>query len=111
MQTSCLAAFAGTKKERGMEHWQKTRDAVTDDAVSRDLELEHQLSVIYDLPFGMSWIRRHPFLRRFPFSPTFRMRVIDDTNTAVTQEKPILDSNNIDMNGETDGYLDNTSRL
>ncbi|KAK2192536.1 hypothetical protein NP493_28g06024 [Ridgeia piscesae] len=89
----------GTQKERGLEHWQKTREAAT--ALTRDHELEHQLSVIYDLPYGMAWIRRHPFLRRFPFSPTFRMRVVEN-NGVTSQERPILESEKIDMNDRND---------
>ena len=102
---------AGTLKERGIEAWQKTREVRTDVSRASQMELHKQLTLIYDLPFGMAWIRRHPFLRRLPFSPTFGMLVTDDNDLLVSpgQLEPI--SEKIEMFSHGEGTFDSSSNL
>ncbi|XP_033119961.1 solute carrier family 23 member 1-like [Anneissia japonica] len=55
----------GTVEERGILKWQSGQT----DADTNSLE---SVSDIYDLPFGMEYIRRSKICRYLPFSPTFR---------------------------------------
>ena len=102
---------AGTLKERGIEAWQKTREVPTDSSRASQMELNKQLSLIYDLPFGMSWIRRHPFLQRLPFSPTFGMRAMEDDDLLASSGRPAQDSEKIELYSRAEGTFDSSSNL
>ncbi|XP_033106575.1 solute carrier family 23 member 1-like [Anneissia japonica] len=54
----------GTFTERGVDTWQRGQTIDTDTTVS--------LYDCYDLPLGMSYIRRSTLWRYLPFSPTFK---------------------------------------
>ncbi|CAH1789115.1 unnamed protein product [Owenia fusiformis] len=57
-------SIPGTDKERGISQWkQQTSD---DDPYVNDL------LAMYDLPFGMGFIKKHKFFQYLPFSPTFK---------------------------------------
>ncbi|CAH1793746.1 unnamed protein product [Owenia fusiformis] len=57
-------SIPGTDKERGISQWkQQTSD---DDPTVSDL------LVMYDMPFGMDFIKKHRFFQYLPFSPTFK---------------------------------------
>lgn len=66
------SSFVGTDEERGMSHWKKMRELQDDSARTRHLEA--RLHAVYDLPFGMNFIRRFNFLRYIPICPTFGFR-------------------------------------
>ena len=82
--------FLGTVEERGIDAYNKTRNNVTDDE-----NQEVSSAKIYDLPFGMSQIRKWKWTRYLPFSPTFKHEGIDneDEETASTASTQTMTTN------------------
>ena len=74
--------FEGTDDERGIILWRK---------IDQSNEAEGMTLKTYDLPFGMSYIRKWSWTRFIPFSPTFvgidSLRCINCTDQSIMREK------------------------
>ena len=60
--------YKGTAKERGLTTWSESREF----PIEKRNEMMKKLSV-YDIPFGMEWIKSKAFMRKFPLSPTYKL--------------------------------------
>ena len=60
---------SGSAEERGLHVWRKPADGSTSDVASEE-------SRCYDLPLGMSYIRKWNWTKFIPICPTFRQNCV-----------------------------------
>ena len=91
-----MLCLAGTEEERGLKLWREN--------LKRSTNVSQAEASSYDLPLGMSLIRRCRWANRVPFSPTYGLKQTGKETDQGAEEQDYV-AEQLDVPTITDGTL------